>query len=120
MRHLPRSARGFVLFALAVTTLLGCGAPPPQPQVPTFDATAEVSEQRFLEEVDRTRGFRDCFSVLRDPVFVAADGDHRLTSTEQVIGLDLGDVQFAYPARYLNHHEIVEHTAAGLDLLVCW
>jgi hypothetical protein len=37
-----------------------------------------------------------------------------------VLALDLGTAQACYPVQYLNHHEIVEHRLAGVDVLVCW
>jgi hypothetical protein len=39
---------------------------------------------------------------------------------ERVLGLDLGDVQIAYPINYLNKMEIVEHAVGGAEILVCW
>jgi hypothetical protein len=89
-----------------------------------------VAERRFLAEIDRTLGFRDCFLPIRDPEFVAADGAHALADAEVVVGVDLaaagvaGAAGFAYPTQFLNHHEIVEHTVptadGGLHLLACW
>lgn len=109
-----------VAAALVLALAAGCGDAPGGPHVPAFDAADLVPESRFLAEIDRTKGTRDCFDVLRDPAFVAADGAHGIADDELVLGLDLGTAQFAYPVRYLNAHEIVEHSAEGLDLLACW
>ena len=76
-------------------------------------------EQAFLDAIDRTRGHRDIFSVIRDPEFVSAAAAD-LRPGEMVLGVDLGDARYAYPVNLLNHHEIVEHTSHGRDLLVCW
>jgi len=77
-------------------------------------------EQTFLDELDRTRGHRDSFELIRDPDFVGAGARHGVAPGEMVLGLDLGVAQVAYPINLLNHHENVEHTLAGIDLLVCW
>ncbi len=75
---------------------------------------------RFNAEIDRTRGHRDVFTVIRDPKLLPADRATRMHDDEPVLGLDLGRVQIAYPTRLLDHHEIVEQTLEGLELLVCW
>jgi len=127
--------------ALAGTTALSaCGDPAVAPATrdggppaadAAADADADASERRFLSEIDRSRGFRDCFLPIRDPEFVAVDGAHGLDDGEVVVGLDLGaarvagaPVAFAYPIQYLNFHEIVEHRVATADgdlhLLACW
>ena len=106
------------------------GPPEPATPAPPRDA-AQEREQRFLAEIDRSRGVRDCFLPLRDPEFVGADGPHGLTDAELVIGVDLASegapAQFAYPTQYLDFHEIVEHEVrkvpaerGALHLLACW
>ena len=107
-----------ILVFLAVAACGGSDGPQPQHRPP---AAGELpDEAAFLAEIDRTRGTRDCFTVIRDPVFVSADAAHGIADDEIVMGLDLGASQFAYPIQLLNFHEIVEHTAEGLDLLACW
>ncbi len=110
---------------LLVLALLLAGACAPSPPgaiaSETLPAAADdlPDEEAFLAEMDRSRGHRDVFSVIRDPDFVRASSGG-LKPGEMVLGLDLGDAQFAYPINLLNHHEIVEHTSNGRDLLVCW
>jgi uncharacterized protein DUF3179 len=77
-------------------------------------------EQRVLDEIDRTRGVRDCFLPIRDGTFVAAPDAPRMRDDELVLGLELGDSSVAYPVLYLQFHEIVEHSLDGQALLVCW
>lgn len=119
---------------VAAVTLVACGdaAPPPVPaptEPPAANAPDDAeAERRFLAEIDRSRGVRDCFLPIRDPAFVGADGPHGLADGEFVVGTDLtvagAAVQFAYPVQYLNFHEIVEHTVESgtgpLHLLACW
>ena len=107
--------------AALLLLLAGCGAPDgPQPVLRPPTADELPPEQAFLDEIDRTKGYRDCFEVIREPTFVAADGPHGVAPGEIVMGVDVGSAQFAYPIQLLNFHEIVEHSVDGLDLLVCW
>ena len=92
---------------------------PVEPEVLPAAVDDLPDEAAFLAEMDKSRGHRDVFSVIQDPGFVPASASG-LQPGEIVLGLDLGDAQFAYPVNLLNHHEIVEHTSNGRDLLVCW
>lgn len=107
---------------LLFAALCACGpaAAPPVPEAVPVSPDELPPEMRFLEEVDRTRGYRDVFETLRNPPLVPHADAPRMSDDELVLGLDLGAVQVAYPVYYLNHHEIVEQTLAGLELLVCW
>src|SRR5262245_10132109 len=84
------------------------------------DTAAFPSEADFLRQVDRSMGVRDCFVTVRDGRFVPAAEAPRMKDDERVLGLDLGDVQFAYPVQFLNLVEIVEHRAGDRELLACW
>lgn len=112
----------FVLAVLGALAVLGCspsvhGAIEPVVQPASPDE--QPDEETFLSEIDRTMGYRDIFTGIADPEFVTATTANLLPG-EMVLGLDLGDARFAYPVNLLNHHEIVEHTVDGRDLLVCW
>jgi predicted small lipoprotein YifL len=114
----PRSVAALLLTLLALGACGDAGAPGPVHRPP---ADGELPEEAaFLAEIDRTRGERDCFTVIEDPVLVGADGAHGIAFDEIVMGVDLGTTQVAYPIQLLNFHEIVEHTVDGLDLLACW
>ena len=97
-----------------------CGRPHHGPVQYPVDEAAFPSEQDFLRDVDRTMGLRDCFVPVRDGRFVPAAEAPRMRDEERVLGLDLGDVQFAYPVNYLNLVEIVEHRSGDRELLACW
>ena len=126
-----RRALGFLVCALM--PIVACApepASPTQPEVPGGTDTSpgesgpaptlDHEERRFLAEIDRSRGYRDCFPAIRDPEFTTVDGPHGLTDDEIVLGVDTGVSRFAYPVNVLNHHEIVEHDDGPLPLLVCW
>jgi hypothetical protein len=116
-----RTACALVL-ATAAAVAVGCapGRRPPEPVALPASTDELPPEIRFLEQIDRTRGHRDVFTVLKDPALVAAGSAPRMADDEMVLGLDLGAVQVAYPLILMNHHEIVEQDLAGLALLVCW
>ncbi len=106
--------------AVPLLLLAACGASGPAPVQRPPQPGDLPDETEFLAQVDRSRGTRDCFAVIRDPVFVRATGRHGIADDEIVMGVDLGTTQVAYPIQLLNFHEIVEHTTQGLDLLACW
>ena len=111
-----RSRRLLALFVL----LCACADGGPEPIAVPFSVDELPQEHAFLDQIDRTKGHRDCFPVIRDPALVPAGEAPRMSPDEMVIGLDLGAVQVAYPINLLNFHEIVEQELEGYDLLVCW
>lgn len=116
MRALARAAASAVVAAALASGCDGArDTAPPAVRTDTLPPEAD-----FLRQVDRTRGVKDCFTVLRDPEFVEAGSAPHMADGETVVALDLGEVQVCYPVQYLNHHEIVEHRLAGLELLACW
>ena len=111
----PGTAALVILCALAAA----CGPKSAATQY-AVDPSMLPQESQFLAGIDRTMGTRDCFTPVRDGHFVRAADALRMKPGERVLGVDLGSVAVAYPIQYLNLVEIVEHTAAGQELLVCW
>ena len=121
--HVTGGAAWVFFFAMGVFLVCyrACGGPEgPQPRERPPRPGDLPDEQAFLAQIDRSRGTRDCFEVIRDPIFVGVDGAHGITDDEIVLGVDVGSARFAYPIQLLNFHEIVEHSVEGLDLLACW
>jgi hypothetical protein len=110
-----RTRRATLSLLLLVASCGPSGASPT-----TVDPATLPSEAEFLAAVDKTMGYRDIFKVLRDPVLVPAADAPRMRDDERVLGLDIGSVRVAYPIQLLNLVEIVEHSVAGRELLVCW
>lgn len=125
-RFRETSPRLVVLAAAALAPACGDAAPATPPVAPAQRPAPDAglpSERAFLAQIDRTKGTKDCFSVIKDPEFLPADGSrgaHGVTDGELVIGLDLGRTQVCFPTLYLDLHEIVEFRLEGLELLACW
>ncbi|MCG3135827.1 MAG: hypothetical protein HMLKMBBP_03593 [Planctomycetes bacterium] len=132
-----RTAPALIVFAMVLPA--ACGQAPsaapnePGPPAAAPDAPrAPLTEAQFLAELDRSRGTKDCFDVIRDPAFLPADGPHGVRDDDRVLCFDAapfaasgapgasGPLQACYPTALLDFHEIVEHTMAGLELLACW
>jgi hypothetical protein len=120
-----QGAASCVLGVAALTAILACAAAcgpaagGRSEEIPV-DAASLPPEADFTAGIDRSRGFRDCFRPITEPELVPAARAIRMQPGERVLGVDLGSVRIAYPVNTLNHFEIVEHTAAGQELLVCW
>lgn len=116
MHRVPLCAGLVFLLAL----LAACGPQSATPILYPVEPGELPEEAEILAGIDQSRGFRDAFQAVREGRFVVAAAAPQMSPTERVIGLDLGTVSFCYPIQYLNSVEIVEHTAAGQELLVCW
>lgn len=113
-------AASFAIALLAACLAAGsCGRSSPAVQYPV-DAASLPPESQFLAGVDRTMGTRDCFTPITDGRFVLAGDARRMRDGERVLGVVVDGAAVAYPVLLLNYHEIVEHTVAGQELLVCW
>jgi hypothetical protein len=63
---------------------------------------------------------RDCITSIDSPKFVpAADADH-VGDQDVVIAISWQGEFRAYPARILDHHEIVNDTIAGTPIAITW
>lgn len=63
---------------------------------------------------------RDCIQSIDDPVYVAADEAGHVGDDDIVITLKWEGEYRAYPARILDHHEIVNDTIADTPLAITW
>jgi hypothetical protein len=120
LRYLPAVRACGVPVVLALSALAACDGDAGGAVERPVDPVSLPPEPEFLREVDRTMGVRDCFVAVRDGRFVPAAEAPRMRDDERVLGVDIGDAQFAYPIQYLNLVEIVEHRAGDRELLACW
>ena len=73
-----------------------------------------------FDELHQGCADRDCFNSIDSPNFVpAADADH-VGDEDVVIAISWQGEFRAYPARILDHHEIVNDTIAGTPIAITW
>jgi hypothetical protein len=63
---------------------------------------------------------RDCIPSIDNPKYVAAVDATHVADDDIVIAVSIGDEHRAYPARILDHHEIVNDTIAGEPVAITW
>lgn len=83
-----------------------------------FDETTTKSVD--LEDLKQGCPARDCIPSIDNPVYVTADEADHVADDAVVIAISYKGEQFAYPARILDRHEIVNDTIAGDPIAVTW
>ena len=74
-----------------------------------------------LEQIDRSRGYRDMFQVIDHPTYLTPEqAADQMSDDEVVLGIKVGDEVRAYSINQLNAHELVQDEIGGLPLLVTW
>lgn len=63
---------------------------------------------------------RDCIPSIDNPKFVSADDANHVTADSVVLAVAYKGKFRAYPARILDHHEIVNDTIGGTPIAVTW
>ena len=83
-----------------------------------FDETTRKTVS--LDDLKQGCPARDCFPSLDSPNFVAAGEASHVADDAVVIAISYGGEHRAYPARILDHHEIVNDTIGGDPIAVTW
>ncbi len=86
----------------------------------TFGYDSETKKSVALEDVHQGCSRRDCIPSIDNPKYVVADAAEFLADDDVVIALSWEGEHRAYPARILDHHEIVNDTIAGTALAITW
>ncbi len=86
----------------------------------TFGFDDETKKSVALEDLNQGCSRRDCIPSIDDPKFVAATAADHIDDDDVVIALSWKGEYRAYPARILDHHEIVNDTIAGTPLAITW
>ncbi|MCH7830196.1 MAG: DUF3179 domain-containing protein [Proteobacteria bacterium] len=81
------------------------------------DATKKSVE---LDQLTQGCQARDCIPAIDHPEFVTAGEADHITDDAMVITIAYRGEYRAYPARILDHHEIVNDTIAGDPLAITW
>jgi hypothetical protein len=86
----------------------------------TFGFDESTKKTVALEDLKQGCPARDCIPSIDSPKFVSADEADHLADDAVVIAISYGDEHRAYPARILDHHEIVNDTIAGEPIAITW
>lgn len=86
----------------------------------TFGYDNETKKSVALEDLNQGCSRRDCIPSIDSPRYVAAGAAEFLADEDVVIALSWEGEHRAYPARILDHHEIVNDTIAGTALAITW
>ena len=86
----------------------------------TFGYNDDTKKSVALEDLNQGCSRRDCIPSIDNPEYVAADAADFIDDDDVVIALSWKGEKRAYPARILDHHEIVNDTIAGTALAITW
>jgi hypothetical protein len=86
----------------------------------TFGFDESTKRTVSLDDLKQGCPARDCIPSIDEPKFVtAAEADH-VADDAVIIAISRGGEHRAYPARILDHHEIVNDTIAGEPVAITW
>lgn len=86
----------------------------------TFGFDDSTRKSVALDQLRQGCPARDCIPSIDHPQYVTAEEATHVTDDELVITLSYKGEYRAYPARILDHHEIVNDTIAGDPLAITW
>jgi len=86
----------------------------------TFGFDESTMKTVALDDLRQGCPARDCIPSIDNPQFVAADDADHVADDAVIIGISFGGEHRAYPARILDHHEIVNDTIAGEAIAITW
>lgn len=86
----------------------------------TFGFDESTMKSVALEDLNQGCSARDCIPSIDNPKFVAAADASHVSDDDVVIAISYGGEYRAYPAKILDHHEIVNDTIAGDPIAITW
>lgn len=86
----------------------------------TFGFDESTKKTVALEDLKQGCPARDCIPSIDEPKFVSAGAAVHIADDAVVIAISYGGEHRAYPARILDHHEIVNDTIAGEPIAITW
>ncbi len=86
----------------------------------TFGFDEATKRSIALDDLNQGCPARDCIPSIDSPRFVAAHEASHVADDAIVIAISYKDENRAYPARILDHHEIVNDTIAGDPIAITW
>lgn len=86
----------------------------------TFGFDESTRKSVSLEDLNQGCSARDCIPSIDNPKYLSVDAANHVADGDIVIALSWKGQMRAYPARILDHHEIVNDTIAGTPLAITW
>ncbi len=86
----------------------------------TFGFDESTKKTVALDDLHQGCPARDCIPSIDNPKFVAAASAAHVADDAVVIAISLGGEHRAYPARILDHHEIVNDTIGSEPIAITW
>ena len=86
----------------------------------TFRFSSLSKKSVSLDDLHQGCPARDCIPSIDNPKFVAAADATHVADDDIVIAISFDGEHRAYPARILDHHEIVNDTIAGEPVAITW
>ncbi len=86
----------------------------------TFGFDQSTPATVSLDDLHQGCPARDCIPSIDDPKFVSASEAAHVDDDDVVIAISIGDDHRAYPARILDHHEIVNDVVDGIAVAITW
>jgi hypothetical protein len=114
---------------ILITGLLVLAAASPAMAQRTFDTDILAETFGFDDSTPKTVDLgdlhqgcpaRDCFASIDNPKYVSVGDAAHVRDDDVVLALSMGGKHRAWPARILDHHEIVNDTIAGIPVAITW
>ena len=86
----------------------------------TFGFDADTKKSVALADLHQGCPARDCIPSIDDPQYIAAADATHVGDDDIVLALSWNGEHRAYPARILDHHEIVNDVIGGTPLAITW
>ncbi len=86
----------------------------------TFGFDKSTRKSVALADLHQGCPARDCIPAIDAPKFTSAAAASHVADDEVIIGFSYAGEHRAYPARILDHHEIVNDTIAGEPVAITW
>jgi hypothetical protein len=86
----------------------------------TFGFDDETMKSVDLADLNQGCPRRDCIPSIDEPKYVSVAEATHVADTDVVLALSLNGRHRAWPARILDHHEIVNDWIAGIPVAITW
>jgi hypothetical protein len=86
----------------------------------TFGFDDSTPKEVNLDDLHQGCPARDCFASIDNPKYVEAGDAGHVSDEDVVLALSMDGEHRAWPARILDHHEIVNDTIAGVPVAITW